>query len=205
MTQRTRSRAQAAAAAALAVALVAPLGIAKAQIAPSSNGPIDITSDTGDFSNSSCESTWRGSAEALQGQSRLRADVIRAFLKPKAGGAKAPPAPGATDSQVSCGGTDRIEADGNVFYVTPDQVARGDHAVYTADNDQVVMTGNVIVLQGKNVVRGDKLTIHVKSRQAIMDSDARGLGVPGRVRGVFYPSQNGPGSAQPTLTPPAAP
>jgi lipopolysaccharide export system protein LptA len=175
-------------AAPIALALVMSAhDVARAQIAPDSSGPIDITSDAGDFSNSTCESTWRGSAEALQGQSRLRADVIRAFLKPKTGGEKGPQAgAGSVDTQISCGQTDRIEADGNVFYVTPDQIARGDHAVY-----------NVIVLQGKNVVRGDRLTIHVKSRDAVMDSDAKGRGTPGRVRGVFYPSQNGaPGSPQ---------
>lgn len=184
-------------AALIALALAAGGGPAHAQISPTTNGPIDITSDSGDFSNSTCESTWRGSAEALQGQSRLRADVIRAYLKPKAGGAKAPPSTGSPDTQISCGQTDRIEADGNVFYVTPDEVARGDHAVYTADDDLIIMTGDVIVLQGKNVVRGDKLTIHVKARQALMDSDAHGRGTPGRVRGVFYPSQNQPGGAAP--------
>src|ERR1700751_1429276 len=149
-------------AALLALALLAAgPGAARAQISPNTNGPIDITSDAGDFSNSTCESTWRGSAEALQGQSRLRADVIRAFLKPKAkGGGAAPANPGTAESQVSCGQTDRIEADGNVFYVTPDQIARGDRAVYTADDDMIVMTGDVIVLQGKNVVRGDRRESH---------------------------------------------
>jgi lipopolysaccharide export system protein LptA len=186
-------------AALLALALAAGgASLARAQISPNNNGPIDITSDAGDFSNSTCESTWRGSAEALQGQSRLRADVIKAFLKPKSKGDKAASAnSGTAESQISCGPTDRLEADGNVFYVTPDQIARGDHAVYTADDDMIVMTGDVIVLQGKNVVRGDRLTIHVKSRQAIMDSDARGRGTPGRVRGVFYPNQAaGPGAPQ---------
>ena len=164
-------------------------GSAPAQIAPGGNGPIDITSDTGDFSNATCVSTWSGSAEALQGNARLRADVIKAFLKPKAPSTKPPPA-GATPAQQSnCGETDRIEADGNVFYQTPDQLARGDHAVYTADSDLIVMTGDVVVLQGKNIVRGDRLTIHVKDKVALMESSAKGRGTPGRVRGVFYPNQ----------------
>jgi lipopolysaccharide export system protein LptA len=168
------------------LALAAGLGVsAQAQISPSSNGPIDITADNGTLVNATCEATWSGAAEALQGNSRLRADVIRAFLKKK------PPASGA---QTDCGSTERIEADGNVFYVTPDQVAHGDHAVYLADADQIILTGNVIVVQNnKNVVRGDKMTIQVSTRHVTIDSAAKGRGAPGRVRGVFYPNQSGAG------------
>lgn len=190
-------------AAALIVAGVV-VSAASAQIAPSGNGPIDITSDNGDFSNATCVSTWSGSAEALQGNARLRAHVIKAFLKPKPATAQ-PPAAGATPEQQSnCGDTDRIEADGDVFYQTPDQIARGDHAVYTADNDLIVMTGDVVVLQGKNVVRGDKLTIHVKDKVALMESNAKGRGTPGRVRGVFYPNQQQPGGTAAAPAPAAA-
>ncbi len=183
------------------VALAGCLGAAaQAQIAPSSNGPIDITADNGTLVNSTCEATWSGAAEALQGNSRLRANVIKAFLKkkpPAAAGQSAPAGPGGAANPSDCGPTQRIEADGNVFYVTPDQIAHGDHAVYNADADQIVMTGNVIVVQnGKNVVRGDKMTIHVSTREVTIDSIAQGRGTPGRVRGVFYPNTPGaPGSA----------
>jgi len=173
---------------------------AHAQLAPSSNGPIDITADNGTLVNSTCEATWSGAAEALQGNSRLRANVIKAFLKKKPPGAGAQPGPAGAGNPSDCGATERIEADGNVYYVTPDQVAHGDHAVYSADLDQIVMTGNVIVVQGagekRSVVRGDKMTIHVSTREVTIDSIAQGRGVPGRVRGVFYPNQPGtPGAA----------
>ena len=176
-------------------ALAGCLGAAaQAQIAPTSNGPIDITADNGTLVNSTCEATWSGAAEALQGTSRLRANVIKAFLKKKAPGAasqSAPVGPAAGANASDCGATQRIEADGNVFYVTPDQVAHGDHAVYNADADQIVMTGNVIVVQGKNVVRGDKMTIRVSTREVTIYSTAQGRGTPGRVRAVLYPNQPG--------------
>jgi len=183
--------------AAVGLMLAAGLGLtAHAQIAPTSNGPIDITADNGTLVNSTCEATWSGAAEALQGDSRLRANVIKAFLKKKPTTAAAAPQSAAAGANPSdCGATERIEADGNVFYVTPDQVAHGDHAVYSADAGQIVMTGNVIVVQGKNVVRGDKMTIHVATRLVTIDSTAQGRGTPNRVRGVFYPNQPGaPGS-----------
>ena len=44
-----------------------------------------------------------------------------------------------------------MEAHGNVFYVTPTRVVKGDDAVYTADNTTIVMTGaEVVATQGKN-------------------------------------------------------
>ena len=191
--------------AALGLALAAVAGLAQGQISPTSNGPMDISADNGTFVSAACESTWSGSAEVLQGTSRLRANEIRAFFKKKLGGeagGKAAQAPGGPvggmpgGPQSNCGATERIEADGDVFYVTPDQVARGDRAVYTADDDQIVMTGNVIVKQGENVIHGDRLVIHVATREAHMESNARGRGTPNRVRGVFYPNQPGaPGGA----------
>ncbi|HXQ15734.1 MAG TPA: LptA/OstA family protein [Caulobacteraceae bacterium] len=185
-------------AAAAGLMLAAGFGLtAHAQLAPSSNGPIDITADNGTLVNSTCEATWSGAAEALQGNSRLRANVIKAFLKKKPPAGAGQSGAAGAGNPSDCGATERIEADGNVFYVTPDQVAHGDHAVYSADADQIVMTGNVIVVQGgKNVVRGDKMTIHVATREVTIDSIAQGRGVPGRVRGVFYPNTPGaPGSA----------
>ena len=186
----------------------AALGAGAQGIAPQANGPMDISADSSTFVNSACQSTWSGSAEVLQGTTRLRAAVIRAFFKKKPGGAGGASAQdsaigGAPGSpQSNCGATERIEAEGDVFYVTPDQVARGDHAVYTADNDQIVMTGNVIVVQGKNVIHGDRLTIHVADKQAQMESDARGRGTPNRVRGVFYSNQPGGPGVVPSLQPP---
>ena len=186
--------------AALGLALgAAALGADAQGIAPQANGPMDISADSSTFVNSACESTWSGAAEVLQGTTRLRANTIRAFFKKKpgstAGGADSAQGGMPGGPQSNCGSTERIEAEGDVFYVTPDQNARGDRAVYTAENDQIVMTGNVIVVQGKNVIHGDRLTIHVATREAQIESQARGRGTPNRVRGVFYQQPGASGSA----------
>jgi len=151
---------------------------ARAQVDTKSTAPIDITANEAEVVNSKCVAIWRGAAEALQDQTRLRADTISVYSHPKSAGA---------GGQTACGGTDRIEAEGHVFYVTPQQSARGDHAVYSAGADQIVITGHVIVVQGADVARGDKLTIHVSTREAKMESSVTGAGRTGRVRGVFYP------------------
>jgi lipopolysaccharide export system protein LptA len=155
---------------------------ARAQLDSKSNAPIDITANEAEVVNSKCISIWRGAAEALQGTSRLRAETISVYARPKGVGANGQPA---------CGGTDRVVADGQVYYVTPQQIAHGDHAVYSQADDQIVLTGNVIVVQGNDVARGDRLTIKVSTKEARMESKVTGPGKAGRVRGVFYPDKNG--------------
>lgn len=164
---------------------------ARAQIATQSKSPIDVTADQAEVVQSKCMAVWRGSAEALQDTSRLRANTITVYSKFKSAHA--------AEGQPACGATDRIVADGDVYYVTPERNARGDHAVYTPGADQIVMTGGVIVVQGENVARGDKLIIDVASHQARMVSDVTGAGKSGRVRGVYFPDK----SAQPTSPAPS--
>jgi lipopolysaccharide export system protein LptA len=168
----------------VALAGLSAAAVAHAQVDSRSNAPIDITANQAEVVSSKCLSIWRGAAEALQGDSRLRADTISAYGAQKGVGA---------DGQQSCGGIQRVVADGHVYYVTPTQNARGDHAVYLANADEIVLTGDVIVVQGKDVARGDKLTIKTNSKQFIMESRASGPGKSGRVRGVVYPDkQNQP-------------
>lgn len=164
--------------------LAALLGVAQARdasIETHSAAPIDITANEAEVVSSKCLAIWRGAAEALQDKTRLRADTISVYSHPKGE---------STNGQPACGGTDRIEADGNVYYVTADQRARGDHAVYTSATDEIVITGDVIVVQGKNVARGDRLVFKVSTREARMESSVVGAGRAGRVRGVFYPEKS---------------
>jgi lipopolysaccharide export system protein LptA len=145
-----------------------------------SKAPIDITADQAEVSNTRCVAIWRGSAEAVQEKTRILADTLTVYSRANGTG---------SDGKPACGGADRIEADGHVFYVTADQSARGEHAVYTQAKDQIIMTGDVVVVQGKNVARGDRLVITVSTREATMQSNVTGAGKPGRVRAVFYPDK----------------
>ena len=164
----------------------------RAQIAPEGKGPVDITADQLTGHNKDCEAVYSGNAEALQGTSRLRANVMNFFNKKLAN-----PHPGAAaDANPTCGELDRMEAHGNVFYVTPDRVVKGDDAVYTADNTTIVMTGNeVVATEGKNVISGTRLTINTTTGEATMVNERTGRGEKARVRSVLYPQAQKPGTA----------
>jgi lipopolysaccharide export system protein LptA len=167
---------------ALAAALLAG-PVAHAQgLGPNSDGPVDITADELEVQNKACVSVWRGRAEALQGQARLRANVLRAFFATKGGG-------GASGTGA-CGDLLRMEAEGQVYYVTAkDERVRGDAATYDANAETVTMTGDVIAVQGQNVLRGSRMVFNTRTGEGRMVGGATGRNAGNRPRGVFYPAK----------------
>jgi lipopolysaccharide export system protein LptA len=164
---------------------------ADAQIATHSKSPVDITADNLETSNSGCEAIWRGNAEALQDDARLRADVLRIFNKPGAKPVKSGSVSG------GCGDLDRLEAEGSVYYVTPQQRVRANHALYEAGSTTITMTGDVVAVQGQNVLRGDKMIFNTDTGQGQVVGSAKGRGAKDRPRGVFYPQSSATTSDKP--------
>lgn len=157
-------------------------GPAAAQLATNSKAPVDLTGDHNDVFNSQCLSVWTGNVEALQDNARLRTDLMRIFLEKKA------KAGGGTSN--SCGDLERIEAQGSVYYVTPQQRVHGNAALYEASNDTLTVTGDVVAVQGQNVIRGERMVFNTKTGEGHMVGGATGRNAPNRVRGVFYPKDN---------------
>jgi len=150
--------------AATALALVALPTLGDAQTRPSSSDqPISFGADAGEYVGNTV--TLRGRAELIQGDNRLRADTV---------------------TGLSQTGESRIEASGNVYFVTPDQTIRGDRAVFTTANDTIVVTGDVILTQGQNVLTGSRLTYNTRTQSARIEAGGQG-----RIRGVFYPDRSG--------------
>lgn len=127
--------------------------------ADASKAPVQYGADGGEYTPNGF--ALRGRAELTQGGNRLRAEAITGVT---------------ADGNLS-----RVEASGNVYFVTPDQSMRGDRAVYSLGNAEVVVTGNVVLTQGKNVLSGNRLVYNVRTETARMEGGG------GRVQGVFYP------------------
>ena len=91
---------------AVTVALAFAAGPAQAQLTPGrSNGPLGLTADASDYSQDKCQSQWRGRVEATQDQTRLRADLIDVYFH-------------RNGPKTCTGDFERLEANGNIFYVT---------------------------------------------------------------------------------------
>ena len=118
-------------------------------------------------------------------------------------------APRARDAngQPACGGTERIVADGHVYYVTPDaERPRRPCRLYRRRTTRSCITGDVIVVQGKDVARGDRLTHQGldQQRRSTMESNATGRRPsPAACAAVFYPDKTRRGPARPTSPGPA--
>jgi lipopolysaccharide export system protein LptA len=171
------------AAGAAAAALCA--GAAHAQLS-ANKGPIDITGDSMAVHDPEHVVIWKGRVEALQDQDRLRTDLLNIYYRaaPKTpGGPKTAATPGA-----DFGAIDRMEAIGNVYLVTPNEVAKGDKAVYTADDQTIVITGDVVLTRGENVGRGSRLVINIATGNSTLEGG--GASPTGRPRVVIYPKQS---------------
>lgn len=155
------------AAAVLLAALALPISSGAQTPQNSNRAPIAISSDDAEYDSSgpNLTATLIGRAEIIQGQNRLRADRISGF---------------------NASGDSRMEATGNVYFVTPNQTIRGDRAIYTTGNDTIVVTGDVILTQGQNVATGSRLTYNTRTESARLEGGSNG-----RVQGVFYPSSTG--------------
>jgi lipopolysaccharide export system protein LptA len=164
---------------AIVLTVVATGGAALAQNAGKSNlfsraqGPLGISADTVGYMPDNCQSTWKGRVEATQDQTRMRADQLTTFSH-------------RTGASKQCAGDfDRMEATGNVFYVTPQVKARGDKAVYVVADSAVTITGKVIVTSDQGVSETNKLVLNVNTNEATMGDASPGQ----RVRAVIYPNQ----------------
>lgn len=135
-----------------------------AQTAAVSGQAVAISADGGEYTPEGF--ALRGRAEVIQGENRLRANSINGF--------------------VTAGDLNRVEAFGDVYFVTPDQTMRGDRAVYTLANEEVVVTGDVILTQGQNVLTGGRLVYNTRTETARIEGASNG-----RIRGVFYPQNSG--------------
>lgn len=128
--------------------------------------PVMYGADSGEYTPEGF--ALRGRAEVLQGSNRLRANAINGF--------------------TANGNLQRVEASGEVYFVTPEQTIRGDRAVYALNSGEVTVTGDVILTQGKNVLTGGRLVYNVRTGTARMEGAPRG-GAGNRIQGVFYPQE----------------
>lgn len=165
------STVRAAAAGALALcgaALVLPPA-AFAQLS-SGGGPIRVNAAESSVLERERKVIVIGDVDIIQGEARLRADQVTLFYSGD-GDARATAGVGA-----GFGDIERMEAEGEVFYVTPEFKARGDQGNYEAATDTITLTGEVVLIRGCDVARGTQLVINVAEQTSTLSGgDGRGV------------------------------
>jgi lipopolysaccharide export system protein LptA len=116
----------------------------------------------------------RGDAVAVQGDRRVRGDVLTARVTKQGNG----------PSRIS-----RIDANGNVLVSSPGQIARGDAGVYDLDTATVTLTDHVRLTRGQNELRGRYAVVDLNTNVSRLLSAPPGTKVAGddRVEGLIMP------------------
>jgi len=132
---------------------------AHAQFSTGGNAPTTISADHAEYQGS--KTILSGGVDVRQGDVRVLADKMTVYSSSTAGVAQ---------SEFT-----RIVADGNFYYLTPDQEVRGNKGVYTKANDTFVVTGEVILKSADgNVITGDKLYYTLGNQNARVVGTCKG-------------------------------
>jgi lipopolysaccharide export system protein LptA len=116
----------------------------------------------------------RGDAVAVQGNRRVRGDVLTARVTKQPDG----------QSRIS-----RIDASGSVLVSSPGQIARGDAGVYNLDTGIATLTGHVRLTRGQNELRGRYAVVDLNTNVSRLLPAPPGTKVAGtdRVEGLIVP------------------
>lgn len=149
-------------------------GAAQAQLS-ASRGPIAYSADALDYQEDKRLLVLTGNVDVTQDNTRLQADRLTITFKPsgsaRAGGA-----------EMGAGDIDRMIAEGRVFFVRPQQKARGDRAIYDTNTDTVTFSGNVVIASDDNVTRSDTVVLEISNQRTTFRP-----GAGRRVEGVIRP------------------
>lgn len=152
-------------------------------------GPLNIAGDHSELVQNGKEMIFRGRVEVIRGENRLRCDTLQVFFQPKGASRGRTAGSGALDS----GNIDHVVAEGDVYIVTPNEVVRGDTAVYTAADDTIVTTGKEVILKrGENVEVGTRLVVQRSKGVATLEG-----GPGGRPRLIFFQKDASAAGANP--------
>lgn len=112
------------------------------------------------------------------------------------------PAAGASTGTQSRedGRLQRIDAYGNVVITTPQDVARGNRAVYQEETGIANLIGSVKITRGKNQLNGEAAEVNLQTGVSRIVSATQGS-ESGPVRALIVPDGKTPGSATPTPAP----
>ena len=158
-------------AAIVALGLALPMmfaATAQAQFSTGSSAPINISADNADYQGTT--TILKGGVDVRQGDVRVLTDKMTIISE--AGGS------------LTNNGFNRVVAQGNFYYLTPEQNVRGNMGVYTRSTDTFVVTGDVILKQEDgNVITGDKLfyNLSTKNVKVVGTCKGRKCGSKGRV------------------------
>lgn len=142
--------------------------------------PVEVNADQLEVHEAENIAIFTGNVIAVQGDTRLKSNVMTVHYKKK-DGATAPADP--TQSTV-----EKIVVTGDVLLTTPEETASGDRGVYDVTLKQVTLLENVVLTRGKNILKGESLVYDFSTGKSVLNSPHHTpAGANGRVKALFVP------------------
>jgi lipopolysaccharide export system protein LptA len=152
------------------------------------SAPIEVVSDALEVLQTEQKAIFSGNVIATQGTINMRAERMVVFYR-EAGVSEEGAAPAMGT------GIYRIEAEGDVFFASPQETAKGTTAIYDVDNSTVDLLGDVLLTRGGNVLKGTRLNYNLATSRSVLTGGTQAVQADGtktgRVRGLFVPKQAG--------------
>ena len=142
-----------------------------------SDEPISIEADTLEVREKESTATFTGNVVVKQGDVTIQTSALRVYYAGEGQGM-------ASDQRIR-----RMETLGEVWVTSADQRARGDKAIFEAEQETIILDGNVVLTQGTNILRGTKMVVDLAAGTSRVFSASNGQGGSGRVQGLFQPNQ----------------
>ena len=169
------------------VALVASFAHAQTPVmAIDHDKPVEIVADSLEVLQANKQAVFTGNVIATQGNINMKASRMVVHYRDGAA------ANAANTSGAAGQGIYKIEAEGKVFFASPQETAQGDSAIYNVDTDTIDLLGNVLLTREKNVLKGTRLNYNLATGRSVLSGGAAVPGNSGRVRGLFLPNQAKP-------------
>lgn len=142
----------------MAAALFAPIS-AHAQFAFGGDGPIDVDADKIEYKG--VLTVLTGQVQVVQAGTRILADRMELYRARLPGG--------------QLGDVTRIEADGNFYFIAPEQKVRGKRGVYLRAENRITVTGDVILGdEGGNVGSAETFVYDLGTKNAVFEGTCKG-------------------------------
>lgn len=139
-----------------ALALLSPVG--SAQIS-NSDDPIEVTARQTDYYRDEGKVVYTTNVRAVQGTTQITSDLLTILC------VKNPPVDG-QPADPACNEIEKIIAEGQVLFTTPNEKIRGTRAEYDYVNEVITITGDVVLSNGEGVAKGTKLIYSVTDGRA---------------------------------------
>lgn len=185
-----------------ATALLCASPLHAAEKAKQDELPVEVNADSLEVLQNDEKAIFRGNVIAVQGDMRLKSDVMTVHYRKKDEATKEaeakPAEAAATPSDATpmdatkANTITKLETEGNVVLSTPEESASGTSGLYDVQTKKIYLNGDVVLTREQNILKGEKLVYDLTTGHSTLDGAVSATdGKPARVRGLFIPNNTG--------------